>query len=111
MSLCRKKNTRQSATDTSTGRVYSTGGISKREVSAASVGRVSRAWRSTSQQRAKYPARKKTSSTRMISTGWKPNRFTLASLVPGPEPKSTSSTESAKLASSGTKLNLPVSRS
>ena len=38
MSFCRKKNTRQSATDTSTGRVYSTGGISKRVVSAASVG-------------------------------------------------------------------------
>ena len=111
MSFCRKKNARHSATETSAGSVYSTGGISMREVNAASVGRFSLAWRSTSQHRAKYPARKNTSSTRMISTGWKPSRFTLASLVPGPDPNSTSSTESAKLPSSGTKLNLPVSRS
>jgi hypothetical protein len=47
----------------------------------------------------------------MSSTGWKPNRFTLASLVPGPEPNSTSIAESPKLASSGTKLSLPKSRS
>ena len=80
-------------------------------VSAASAGRFSRACRSTSQLRAKYPARKNTSSTRMISTGWKPNRFTFASLTPGPVPNSTSSTESPKLTSSGTKLSLPVSRS
>ena len=47
----------------------------------------------------------------MISTGWNPSRFTLASLVPGPDPNSTSAAESAKLANSGTKLNFPNSRS
>ncbi len=47
----------------------------------------------------------------MISTGWKPSRLTLASLEPGPEPKTISSAESAKLASSGTKLKRPVRRS
>ena len=111
ISLCKKKKASASTTETSTGSVYSTGGMSNRRVSAASPGRVSRAWRSTSQRCAKYPARNSTSSTRISSTGWNPNRLTLASLVPGPEPNSTSSTESPKLASSGTKLSLPKSRS
>src|ERR1017187_2778768 len=48
---------------------------------------------------------------RMSSTGWKPRRLTLASLVPGPYPNRISSAESAKLASSGTKLSLPNRRS
>jgi len=34
----------------------------------------------------------------------------LASLVPGPEPKTISSAERAKLTSSGTKLSLPMRR-
>ncbi len=48
---------------------------------------------------------------RISSTGWNPNRFTLASLVPGPYPNTISSAESPKLASSGTKLSLPNMRS
>jgi len=47
----------------------------------------------------------------MISTGWKPSRLTLASLTPGPEPKRISMAESAKLASSGTNVSFPSSRS